>query len=185
MNKTSRVALVLACLNIFLIYSYAVKRSEMITVSALYRSSRALAVSLPRFVLLDIDGKQSTSDEILGRDAYTLFVFLSPSDCSPCLAEVNLWRQLALGRQGLSVCAIARHANIRELWQWINNLDVNFPVLYDEGGSVTREVGIIATPFKVLANRQGKVLLKEGPSYNKASQKAFIRRLDGILRFSE
>lgn len=50
---------------------------------------------------------------------------------------------------------------------------------------MTSEVGIIETPFKVLANRQGRVLLKEGPSYTKDSQETFISRLDGIRRFSE
>jgi len=184
-KRANKVALVLACLNILLVYFYAVKRHELITITALYRTSSALAISLPKFVLFDIDGRPSTSDEILGRDAYTLFVFLSPSDCSPCLEEVSLWRQLALGRQGLSVCGIARHSNIKELRQWIKNLDVNFPVMYNEGGSVTSEVGIIETPFKVLANRQGRVLLKEGPSYTKDSQETFISRLDGIRRFSE
>jgi peroxiredoxin len=185
MNRTNRLVFVLACLNILLIYSYAVKRSELATISALYHSSRALAVSLPRFVLPDMAGQPSTSDEILGRDSYTLFVFLSPSDCSPCLEEVNLWRRLASGRQGLGVCAIARHTNIRELRQWIKNIDINFPVLYDEGGLVTSEFGIISSPFKVLANRQGRVLLKEGPSYNNTTQRAFIRRLEDVRKYSE
>lgn len=185
MNRTNRVAFVLACLNVFLIYTYAVKRSELATISALYRSSGALAVSLPKFVLPDMAGEPSNSDEILGRSSFTLFVFLSPSDCSPCLEEVNLWRRLASGRQGLGLCAIARHTNIRELRQWIRNLDVNFPVLYDEGGLVTSDFGIISSPFKVLANRQGRMLLKEGPSYNDTAQRAFIRRVEDVRKYSE
>lgn len=141
MNKTKGAILVLAGLNVALIYFCAVKSHESMMVSSLYRSSRALAVSLPRFVLPDADGRQFASEDILMVEEYTLFVLLSPSDCSPCLAEINFWTQLALSRQRLHVCAIARHGNIAELRQWIKNLDVRFPVLCDEGGGRDRSDG--------------------------------------------
>ena len=148
MNRTKGAILVLACLNVALIFFCAAKSYESMKVSALYRSSRALAVSLPRFVLPDADGRQYASDDILMVEEYTLFVLLSPSDCSPCLAEINFWTQLALIRPRLHVCAIARHGNLVELRHWIRNLDVSFPVLCDEKGSVTSQMGVLSTPAR-------------------------------------
>jgi peroxiredoxin len=183
MNSTRSVALALACLNIILLFFYTAKKRELKIVAALYRSGRALAVTIPKFTLPDNDGKPFDGDEVLAGAEFTLFVFLSPSDCSPCLAEIELWRQLASTRDGLSICAITRHTNALELRQWIDSLDLNFLVLCDDGGRLTEEFGVLTSPFKVLADSKGRILLKEGPAFDKVSQKAFIRRLDGILDF--
>ena len=134
---------------------------------------------IPHFSLFDLKGTKYSSQEIIA-NPLTLVVFFSPTDCSSCLFEKELWKAIAETKE-IAIIGIARHNDKRELNDWIENSDIHFPVFLDEKGEIARLFGIKRTPLKLLVDHEGKVLLIDSVRITSSEQKAFIKELENVL----
>jgi len=106
---------------------------------------------------------------------YTLFVFLSPTDCPVCLQEAAVWEELnQAGRAlNLTVVGVMDHASNDEATQFLKGAGLTFPVILDESGQLVRGLRIERTPYKVLINKAAEVLLTDTPNQGSERQHAF------------
>lgn len=131
---------------------------------------------IPHLLLQDIEGKVHSLETVIKQKPYTLFIFFSPSDCSVCLEEKTLWRKLQdLG--SVNVIGISPYKYYDELKQWIKNVELSLSVLHDQDAQMTRTLGIIDTPTKVLADSLGQILLIDGLRSSPHEQEAFVSLL--------
>lgn len=94
-----------------------------------------------------------------GRSQFTLFVFFSPTDCPACLLEASIWQRLQDNqRSRLQVMGIMNHPHKLEGEQFLKNLGITFPVLFDNTGFLKNKYRIGETPEKVLIDSEGKTL---------------------------
>jgi peroxiredoxin len=132
--------------------------------------------NIPNLQLQDIDGKEHSLEKVIEQKPYTLFIFFSPSDCSVCLEEKTLWRKLQ-GLGSVNVIGISPYKYYDELKQWITNVELSLPVLYDRDAQMTTKLGIIDTPTKILVDSLGQILLVDGVRSSPQEQEAFVSLL--------
>lgn len=138
-------------------------------------------LSVPVFTLKDLDEMECRVQDLLFEYSYTLFVFFSPSDCASCLYESNLWRRLS-DEKRINVIGIAKHSDKRELVDWATNNGLTFRVLFDQNMDVTRAFGVTDTPFRILADRYGKIILTDKVRVSNLEQEAFYEYLNTATR---
>ncbi len=143
------------------------------------KKEAATIKSVPDFSLPDLNGNIIGSYEIR-KNPFTLIVFFSPSDCISCLSGKKMWDAIAEDKN-INVLGIAKHSDRRELRDWIENVDISFPVLFDKEGEVTQRFGIDKTPTKVFLSEDGRILLMDGVRRTIAEQKEFISKIEDIL----
>ncbi len=137
---------------------------------------------IPSFSLPDLKNNVYDSKKIIGLSPFTLFVFFSPSDCRSCLLERELWKEIFKSRK-VNIIGIAKHADKKELKDWIENSAIPFIVLYDEKGILSKRLGINRTPLKLLVDNKGKILFVDYVRVTSAEQKSFVNELDKRLGF--
>jgi len=120
----------------------------------------------------------------LPRAAYTLFVMFSPSDCVACLQEVQYWNDLR--RKGaqlkLNVIGIVDQSTRVEVGQFVRDLDITFPVVFDESGKVRDILAVRSTPLKILVNNATKtVILRRRAAQYQKEQKEFEDAVVSLL----
>ncbi len=127
---------------------------------------------LPALSLLELRNRYLSPPESA---SFTLFVFFGSTDCPYCLQEARVWERLySRGAQlGLTVMGVADRVNPGELPRFVRQLGISFPVLLDEGSLLRSVYGVDSTPFKVLINSQGSVLLISEPNPSAEKQQAF------------
>jgi peroxiredoxin len=106
-----------------------------------------------------------------------LFVF-TPSDCSPCLAELTTLNKLEQLRSDMKVFGLMSYANLDEMRQTQQNFGVSYPILQDHGGQILGSLGLPKTPWKVVVDVSTKhIIYEDRPSLSDAEREAFINRL--------
>jgi AhpC/TSA family. len=130
------------------------------------------ADTTPGLSLLDL------KETYLGKDAqsaFTLFVFFSPTDCPACLQEASIWQKLSADESSLKlkVIGIMNHSDQREGEQFLKQLQITFPVLFDNTASLKGRYHIGETPEKVLVDSKGNTLLIQPGSKTAEEKRAF------------
>lgn len=108
--------------------------------------------------------------------AYSLLIFLSASDCSSCIDELRVWQGLSrkYPKSQLEVAAIIVRSSAAEAAAFLKAYNPAIDLYLDEYQDVENTVRPPErTPFKVLVNSSGEVLLADGPQPTAPGQQKF------------
>jgi peroxiredoxin len=104
----------------------------------------------PALALRDLDGNEVRLDGFKGR---TIVVNFWATWCAPCVAEMPSLRRLrsALAPSGVEVIAVNLQENAARIRPFAEKLGLDFPIVRDHDGSVTRAwaVRVFPTTFVV------------------------------------
>ncbi len=180
--------LILSCLvaaSAFLLSSHGGSRT--IWVSELDGSRVRLDVSALKGMRL-LNLKTEREEIITYGTANTLVIFLSPGDCPNCLRERSVWEELnnAHDAAKLRVVGVLVRSSIAEARTFAKAYQFPFPLYFADKNRVGQATPLPQlTPFKVLVNAQGDVLLADGPNANASTQKIFGQKVSESLMFAE
>lgn len=113
----------------------------------------------PSFSLPDIDGAARTLAEFRGR---VLVANFWATWCPPCRAEIPSMQRawLALEAQGAQMLALHVGGNPDEIWAFLAEFGVTFPVLIDVSGSVSRDWQTIGLPTTYVVDGEGRMVYR-------------------------
>jgi len=115
---------------------------------------------------------------------YALFIFLSASDCSSCVDELRVWQHLSgvYPASQLEVSAILVRSSVEEATAFLKAYAPTLNFYLDEGEDVERRMKLPEkTPYKVLTNAAGQVLLAEGPQPTASGQQRFGEMVAAVV----
>ena len=110
----------------------------------------------PEYALVDARGDHHELAESLGR--VTLVNFWA-TWCPPCVHEIPSMNRLAAAYDEREFAIVS--VNFREapehILAFMREVEVDFPVLMDQDGRVSREWGVFAFPSSFILDRQGRI----------------------------
>lgn len=116
---------------------------------------------------------------------HTLVVFLSGGSCSSHLAELGIWEELARSHDAarLRVIGVLVRTSPPEARTFADAYKFSFPLYLDDEGRLGQGTALPeATPFKVLIDGGGRVLLAAGPNADASSHKDFGNKVKAKLK---
>jgi peroxiredoxin len=126
-----------------------------------------------------IDGTSYNTGD-LGGD-YKLLIFFA-TNCPYCAKDISLWREMyerGISRN-ISVIGITAETDVSSVSEYIYQNNIPFPLLLDKQKQLFAQLGVSATPTKVLCSSDWYVLqVWEGWTTQKSGQSA----LGGIYAF--
>jgi peroxiredoxin len=140
----------------------------------------------PGFITSTLEGKRVALKEYWeqqGKKAIVLSFFATW--CQPCKEDLKYLQELQ-GRwqnQGLQVLAVHTQdpsAKAEGVKKFLDELQVNLPVLLDEYGIIGKRYGVIALPCNVLIGREGTLRAKY-LGYSEAVKKDFEGKFRPLL----
>jgi thiol-disulfide isomerase/thioredoxin len=110
----------------------------------------------PGYDLVDARGSRHAIAENLGR--VTLVNFWA-TWCPPCVHEIPSMNRLAAAydEREFAIVSINFREDPEHILAFMGEVDVDFPVLMDEDGAVSRDWGVFAFPSSFLLDRQGQI----------------------------
>lgn len=110
----------------------------------------------PDYALVDARGSDHELAESLGR--VTLVNFWA-TWCPPCVHEIPSMNRLAAAydEREFAIVSINFREEPEHILQFMREVAVDFPVLMDEDGQVSREWGVFAFPSSFILDRQGRI----------------------------
>lgn len=113
------------------------------------------------FELLDTEGNLVSFNPTDSK--LTLLIFVNPTDCSWCLLETSLWKELSesYDPNDLRVLGIITKeaVTVRDAIVFKIGRELEFPILVDEKAhDVSHEYGVTHTPTRILVDRTGKIV---------------------------
>jgi thiol-disulfide isomerase/thioredoxin len=110
----------------------------------------------PEYALADARGAGHELAESLGR--VTLVNFWA-TWCPPCVHEIPSMNRLAAAydEREFAIVSINFREEPEHILQFMREVEVDFPVLMDEDGQVSREWGVFAFPSSFILDRQGRI----------------------------
>jgi peroxiredoxin len=114
-------------------------------------------VEAPDFSLPDLGGKKVRLREFRGK---VVFLNFFATWCEPCREEMPAMERLyrIYKDRGLVMLAVAIREDARSVRSFTQGLQLSFPALLDEDGSVAYTYGIRPVPTTYLIGRDGKIL---------------------------
>jgi len=124
----------------------------------LLQRSSVTGFEAPDFALQDLDGKTHRLSDYRGS---VVFLNLWTTWCPPCREEMPsmdaLHRELV--DEGLVVLAVSEDENgARVVAPFAKQLGLSFPILLDDGASLSPRYGVTGYPETFIIDREGKVL---------------------------
>jgi len=115
----------------------------------------------------------------------SLIVFLSSEGCNLCLEESLVWERIFrdFEREKINIIAFVPTQEDKELIK--KSINISFPIMIDEKGKLAKKLKIILNPFRILTNREGKILHMGPPSSRISSQEEYYFEIVEILRKME
>lgn len=115
--------------------------------------------SAPDFSLVDLDGKTRTLAEFAGR---TVIANFWATWCPPCRAEIPSMERAWQALKGDNVTMLALHVggDADQIWTFLADMNVTFPVLIDAQGATSKAWGTIGLPTTFVVDPAGKLVLR-------------------------
>ncbi len=134
----------------------------------------------PDFVLKSSSGENLRLSEYRGD---VVMVNFWATWCGPCRQEMPLLDDLyaRYNRVGFNLLGVNIDDDARRAMQMIDELGVNFPVLFDDSKEVSRLYQVEAMPVTVLIDREGKVRhVHHG--YKPGYEEKYLTEIRSLLR---
>jgi peroxiredoxin len=106
----------------------------------------------------------------------TLLILASAGDCPTCLDERRVWEELARSsdEQRFRVVTVLVRTSPTEAQTFAKAYDPPFTLLLDRDNQISQQTQLPQlTPFKLLLNRRGEILMTDGPNNKPLAQEAF------------
>jgi methylamine dehydrogenase accessory protein MauD len=134
--------------------SWQVEQLKATAPTRLGRSGLRLGKKAPDFTLLSIAGGEVSLHDFGGRKVLLVFTQTACSPCRAVMPELN-----RLPDDGLQVLVV-NNGDIKRTRAWAAEVSPRFPILVQEGPSLSRRYEVFATPFAFLINEQGVIVSK-------------------------
>ena len=136
--------------------------------------------SAPDFVLKSATGENLRLSEYRGD---VVMINFWATWCGPCRQEMPLLDDLyaRYGRVGFSLLGVNIDDDARRAMQMVEELGVNFPVLFDDTKEVSKLYQVEAMPVTVLVDREGTVRhVHHG--YKPGYEEKYLTEIRSLLR---
>ncbi len=109
----------------------------------------------PDFVVQDLKGQAARLSQHRGK---VVFLNLWTTWCPPCREEMPAMQRLAkkLEGEGFVMLALSEDDEATKVKAFVDEMNIEFPVLIDPTGAVGRQYGITGYPETFIINREGK-----------------------------
>lgn len=148
-------------------------------VGLLVSSVNASTVSgkAPEFTLKSRSGKNLRLSEYRGQ---VVLINFWASWCGPCRQEMPLLEDLykRYSKLGFTILGVNVDTDSTKANQYLRDITVTFPILYDTGNTVTKSYNVNAMPTTVIVDRSGNMrFLHQGykPGYEKEYKKQVVQ----------
>lgn len=129
-------------------------------IQELMTSSVPIGSTAPSFQLPSFKGGVVSFDPSMSK--LSLLIFFNPNDCTWCLLEAALWRDLhsMYADEELRVIGIVTGRNIRlhEVLLFTKGRQLDFPVLRCGDCKLIQAFGLTNTPTRILLDASGRIL---------------------------
>ena len=150
--------------------------------TATWTASVHIGSAMPRFELSSLNGDMISSEAI---DAQLmLIVFFSPDDCSSCLLESKLWRDIDRTYEDSAVTVLGvttAPVDTYEMTIFKRGRHIDFPILLDPEGEYKDTFGITNTPTKVLVDNLGKIIDASASGQSLVEHKLYKEKIVRLL----
>jgi methylamine dehydrogenase accessory protein MauD len=146
---------------------WRLEQLEATTPSRLGRNGLRPGKKAPAFRLPSVVGPEAALADYAGRKVLLVFV---QTGCGPCGAVVPDLNQLH--REGKYQLLVVNNADRKKGRDWVNEHDVEFPVLLQDKWAVSKRYEVIATPFAFLIDEKG--IVKSKGIVNSKEQIGFV-----------
>jgi peroxiredoxin len=109
-----------------------------------------------------------------------LLIFFSPADCSSCVGEVGRWQELSrrFEPERLQVRGFLVRTSWDEAQAFLRDYSPSVELSLDADDEIEKLAGLPhKTPFKVLTDGEGRVLMVDGPNSTQGEQASFVGRV--------
>ena len=124
-------------------------------------ASVPIGESATSFKLNDTEGNVVSFNPKNSRLA--MLIFFNPTDCSWCLLESALWREISEFYDPSELCVLGiitrPNVSLRDVSIFKNGRGLKFPILVGEGGhEVSHAYGVTHTPTRILVDHKGRIV---------------------------
>ena len=114
---------------------------------------------VPGFTLPDLEGRMHTLDDLKGKVVVLNFW---ATWCPPCIEEMPSLEKLheALASKGLAVVAVSVDERFSDIEQFVDEWNLTFTVLHDNGMKVSRSYQTFKYPETYIIDRNGRLKSK-------------------------
>jgi len=115
---------------------------------------------------------------------FRLLIVLSAADCSACLDQLPMWRQLLSATQNstLDGYLIFVDSSESEILQATREYSNCFTVLLDDTNSIKQYVGLPDTPVTIVEDSEMRIRLAEGPTNDLMTLQNFVKTTKDVIR---
>jgi methylamine dehydrogenase accessory protein MauD len=145
--------LLLGALQHLALLRWRLEQLEATTPRRVGRDGLKCGKNAPDFTLPSAAGPEVSLHDFAGRRVLLVF---TQSGCSPCHAIVPELNRLG----GEVTVLVVNNGAAEKTRQWATEVNARFPVLMQEGFSVSRRYEVFATPFAFLIDEQGVIRSK-------------------------
>ncbi|MXZ01164.1 TlpA family protein disulfide reductase [Candidatus Poribacteria bacterium] len=113
-----------------------------------------------------------------------LLIYFKPTDCSLCLIESLLWRELDENYTDdeLSIFAVTEeNINQRDIVTFANARQLKFPFLFDVGNKVKKAYGISYTPVRILIDQSKRIVDAARCTHSQIEHQLLKEKLNTLL----
>ncbi len=138
----------------------------------------------PSFQLRSVKGKLVSFDPSASR--FSLLIFFNPTDCSWCLLESSLWREIdsIYDEDQLTILGITTEEGLkdRDVVLFSKGRELNFPILRCEDSELIKAYGITHTPTRILVDDSGRILDAGSSTHSTQRHTKFKEKIALLLR---
>lgn len=138
-------------------------------------------LKLPDVFVISGEDQSISLVKIAARQAYTVFIFYSPSDCPNCFGEKTLWEAIPK-KSGIPVVGIASNSDVEELRTWNRNMGINLDTYVDTTFAIVDSMLFQNMPIKLLVDSSGAVLWADPARLERWQQDEFWIELEYVVR---
>jgi len=136
--------------------------------------------TIPNIKFLPINGND-TIDTSKRKQPFLIFVFFDVRDCTTCLLEAYLWRNLFENyKNDVMIVGIGSAPSIDVLKIFLKHKKLRFPVMYDANKEITQTFSFF-TPQRILLDTKNEILDFERSTDSLVKQKRFIEKLKNTI----
>lgn len=110
------------------------------------------------FKLEDINGGKWELYKIKAK--IKIVIFFGVFDCSKCLLEYRLWNDIysRYPEEEVFIFGVGYAPNKNAIFNFVNDKQIKFPVLFDPQNFVKKKMGIVSSPLRISINNRNQVI---------------------------
>lgn len=136
------------------------------------------------FTLEDIKGHSWRLQEI--QSTLKVIILFSTDDCSQCLLEYRLWKEIDKRYQDREVMIFGiSHDELVDILSFAEEKEIQFPILHDVDSVVKKEMGFRFSPLRVILDKQNRIINVARTSPGLEEHKEVLKKLEDFLKISE